>query len=252
MRWTRQALAALLRERGHRPRKSLGQNFLADENFLEAIVRDAGIGPADGVIEIGSGPGNLTERLAARASRAWAFEVDATLFEIARERLAGLENVRLFRLDGARFEEAVDPGACRSIKAVSNLPYRDWERLLLALLSTRLPIDSMTLMLQADVYGRLRAPPGTREYGPMGVLVQATCEVRLLRRAGRRLFFPEPRVDSVLFELRRHGPCAEAGPLQAALRRLFSRRRGTSPLAGGRRVERMAPRELLDLARTFV
>ncbi len=251
MRWTRQALAALLRERGIRPGKALGQSFLVDENFLAAIVRDAEIGPGDGVIEIGSGPGNLTERLAERAARVWAFEVDPALFELSFEILAGRENVRVFAADGARFEGTVDPGDCRSLKVVSNLPYRDWQRLLLALLSTRLPVVSYTLMLQADVYERLRAKPGTKEYGPMPVLVQGTCEIRRLRRAGRGLFLPPPRVDSVLFQLRRRADPGDARELAERLRRLFARRRGKSAAAGGRRVEELGPQELLDLARTI-
>ncbi len=88
MRGGRAALVALLRERGIRPRRALGQNFLLDANFLEALARDSGAGPSDGVIEIGCGPGNLTDRLAGRAGRVWAFEADPRLAALARELLS--------------------------------------------------------------------------------------------------------------------------------------------------------------------
>jgi 16S rRNA (adenine1518-N6/adenine1519-N6)-dimethyltransferase len=248
MKWTRQALVPLLRERGLRPKRSFGQNFLLDENFLDAIVRDAGVGPQDGVIEVGSGPGNLTDRLAARAGHVWAFEVDPELHALSRELLAGRANVTLVRADAADFARHVDPGASRRLKVVSNLPYADWQRLLLHLLSTPLPVESYTLMLQADVVERLRARPGTKEYGPLPALVQGACAVRKLRRAGRALFWPQPRVDSVLFEVRRQVPPADFVGAEAALRRLFVHRRKKSAAAGGRRVEELSPRELLALA----
>ena len=77
MDWTRTSVTSFLRERGVSLNRSLGQNYLVDGNFLEALVRDAEVGPGDTVVEIGSGLGNLTERLAARAARVVAFEVDA-------------------------------------------------------------------------------------------------------------------------------------------------------------------------------
>jgi 16S rRNA (adenine1518-N6/adenine1519-N6)-dimethyltransferase len=248
VRWTRHALQETLRERGLRPRKSLGQNFLVDENFLSALARDTGATKTDLLIEIGSGPGNLTDHLARVAGHVWAFEVDERLHALSRELLAGRPNVTLVLADGAEVEARVDVGAWRGIRVVSNLPYFDWQRILLGLLSTRLPVVTYTIMVQADVYRRLRALPATKDYGPIPALLQAACGIRLIRRAGRALFLPVPRVDSVVLELVRKERIdfTAAG---VALRGLFAHRRKKSASTGGRRVEELTPAELLDLVR---
>jgi 16S rRNA (adenine1518-N6/adenine1519-N6)-dimethyltransferase len=249
MRWTRQDVAKLLRERGLRPRRSLGQNFLVDANFLEAIVRDAEVGPQDGVVEVGSGIGNLTDRLAEKAGHVWAFEVDPGMIGLARELLAGRGNVTLFERDGLESATLVDPRPCRRLKVVSNLPYSEWKRLLLGLLSSPHDVDSYTLMLQRDVWDRLRARPGTREYGPMAVLLQGACEARMVRPAGKGLFYPIPLVDSVVLSVRRKERSLDFAAAEARLRALFAGRRKKSAAAGGRRVEDLPPAELLALAR---
>ncbi len=247
MPWTRAALSRALEAAGVRPRRALGQNFLLDPNFIRAIVEDSGVGPADEAVEIGAGPGGLTEALADRARRVWAFEIDPALRAVAASFLRDRPNVELLGGDGAEFARHVRPDARGSVRVVSNLPYSGWKRLVLALLSAPLPVASYTLMVQRDVYERLRAGPGTRDYGPMAALVQATCAIRFLRRAGRGLFWPAPRVESAVLELRRPEPVDGFG-LESRLRRLFAGRRKRSALAGGRRIEELPPRELLDLA----
>lgn len=245
MDFTRTRVAALLRERGISLKRSLGQNYLVDANFLDALVRDAEIGPDDAVVEIGSGLGNLTERLAARAARVWAFEIDEAIHALSRELVGGLPNVTLLRADGAEFARHVEG----RIKIVSNLPYGDWQKILLAILAAPQEIASCTLMIQADVFDRLRAAPGTREYGPMPALIQATSTLRKLRRAGKELFLPAPRVESTVFRLVRPRPVADAVQVEARLRELFAQRRKKSAAAGGRRVEQLPPPELLAIAR---
>ena len=245
---SRSELAARLKERGLRPRRSLGQNFLVDPNFLDAIARDADVGPGDGIIEIGAGPGGLTDRLAASADRVWAFEIDPAILGLARELLSSRPNVTLVEADGADFERHVDPSAVTRLKVVANLPYGPWRRLLLRLLSTRLAVESYTLMLQRDVVDRLRAAPGTRAYGPMSAIVQATCDVRLLRRAGRGLFLPAPRIESAVVQLRRTVAPRDLEPVEARLEALFAGRRKKSKAAGGRRIETLEAKELFALA----
>ena len=209
-------------------------------------MRDAEIGPADRVVEIGSGLGNLTERLAARASRVWAFEIDDTIHQLSRELIGGLPNVTLVAGDGAGFAGQVEG----PVKIVSNLPYGDWQKIVLAILAAPIEIASCTLMIQSDVYDRIRAEPGTREYGPMPALIQATSTVRKLRRAGKELFLPPPKVESTVFRLVRPEPVPDAARLEARLTELFAQRRKKSAAAGGRRVEQLPPSELLALARS--
>jgi 16S rRNA (adenine1518-N6/adenine1519-N6)-dimethyltransferase len=244
--FTRTRVAALLRERGITLKRSLGQNYLVDANVLDALVRDAEIGPDDAVVEIGSGLGNLTSRLAARASRVWAFEIDPAIHALSKELMGPLPNLSLLCADGAEFARHAEG----RIKIVSNLPYGDWQNLLLAILAAPQEIATCTLMIQADVFDRMRAAPGTREYGPMAALIQATSTLRKLRKAGKGLFLPVPRVESTVFRLVRPRPVPDAVRLEARLRELFAHRRKKSAAAGGRRVEQLPPEELLALART--
>jgi 16S rRNA (adenine1518-N6/adenine1519-N6)-dimethyltransferase len=245
MNWTRTAVTRLLRERGISLKRSLGQNYLVDANFLEALARDAAVSAGDTVVEIGSGLGNLTERLAARAGHVIALEIDAAVQALSRELIGGLPNVTLILGDGADFAEHVSG----RIKIVSNLPYGDWTRILLAILAAPVEIDACTLMIQADVYDRLRAAVGTRDYGPMSALIQATCTLKKLRKAGKEMFLPIPKVESTVFRLTRLEPVPDAAAVEERLRGLFAQRRKISAAAGGRRVESVAPAELLTLAR---
>jgi 16S rRNA (adenine1518-N6/adenine1519-N6)-dimethyltransferase len=246
MEWTRTRVAALLSERGITLKRSLGQNYLVDANFLDALVRDAEVGPEDVVVEIGSGLGNLTERLASRAKKVWAFEIDPAIHALSHELIGDRANVTLVHADGAEFARRVGEGR---LKIVSNLPYGEWQALLLAMLAAPQEIASCTLMLQSDVFDRIRAEPSTREYGPMAALIQATSTVRKLRRAGKELFLPAPKVESTVFRLVRPAPVPDAVLLESRLRALFAQRRKKSAAAGGRRVEQLPPGELLELAR---
>ncbi len=269
MRWTRTEIARVFRERGIRPKKFLGQNFLVDGNFLDAIVRAAEIGPKHGIVEIGAGVGNLTERLAENAGHVWAFEIDPQLFEIASIFLEDASNVTLVNLDGAEFASRMDPGACEPVKVVSNLPYSDYHRILMRLLSTTIPVEGFYLMLQRDVVDRLAAGPGEDAYGPISAIVGGLFELKRLRKAGRGLFWPAPRVESVFFRLRRReGGSFECAPteisrLEKGLRALFAQRRrklssvarrlgaplgDMFPELADRRVESIEPATLLTLA----
>ncbi len=245
MDWTRTAVSALLRERGLRLKRSLGQSYLVDRNFLEALARDTGAGAGDDVVEIGSGLGNLTEFLAARARHVWAFEIDPRIHALSRKLIGRLPNVTLVCADGAAFEEHAKPAG--PLRIVSNLPYSDWERLVLRALSTPLEVSTYTFMVEADLYERLSSKPGTKRYGPVPALLQGACAMRKLRRAGKGLFVPPPRVDSVVFELRRTRPGLDFTAAEARLRQLFVQRRKKCEAAGGRRVEALEPAELLKL-----
>jgi 16S rRNA (adenine1518-N6/adenine1519-N6)-dimethyltransferase len=247
--WTRSEVAALLKERGIRPKKALGQNFLVDANFLDAIVRDAEVGPEDGVIEIGTGLGSLTARLADRAGHVWSFEIDPTLRGLAEELLAGKGNVTLVGADGAEFGSHVDASRTTRLKVVSNLPYCDWQRLALALLSTPLTVERYVLMLQRDVADRLRARPGTRDYGPVPALVQASADLKVFRKAAPELFYPSPRVESTVLQLVRKIPPMDLVAAEKRLRLLFAHRRKKCPEAGGRRIETLSPPEILSILR---
>jgi 16S rRNA (adenine1518-N6/adenine1519-N6)-dimethyltransferase len=207
------------------PRR-LGQNFLADPNLLDAIVREAALGPADVVLEVGGGGGALTERLASEVARVHVIEIDERLCD-GLERLARKAgNVNLVWGDALR----VDLGglAPPPTKMVANLPYSIATPLLIRTISALPQLAGWTVMVQREIADRLRAAPGGREYGSASVQVQLACEVTLLRTVDPAVFVPRPRVGSAVLGMRRIGPGAPP-PLAHLVRAAFAHRRKSLP-----------------------
>jgi 16S rRNA (adenine1518-N6/adenine1519-N6)-dimethyltransferase len=201
----------------------LGQNFLADTNLLDAIVRDAGLAAADVVLEVGAGEGPLTERLAAVAAHVHAIELDRGL-EPALRRVAALPNVDLHWGDALRLDLAgLDPVPTA---VVSNLPYSIATPLIVRTIEELPSVERWTVMVQREIADRLGAQAGGREYGAPSVLVQLACETKTLRSVNPSVFRPPPRVGSAVIALRRIGPGADAGT-RALVRAAFAHRRKT-------------------------
>jgi 16S rRNA (adenine1518-N6/adenine1519-N6)-dimethyltransferase len=182
----------------------LGQNFLVDRNILDVIERLAGLGPEDVVLEIGGGPGVLSERLAARAAFVHVVELDRRLEESLREVVSGFDNVALHFADALELDlPSLSPPP---EKVVANLPYGIAATVILRTIDELPSVSNWVVMVQREVGERLAAAPGTAAYGAPSVLAQLACEVRVLRSISRTVFRPVPNVDSVLVGLRRVGP----------------------------------------------
>lgn len=199
----------------------LGQNFLADPNLLDAIVRDAELAPGDVVLEVGAGEGVLSERLAAAAAHLHTVEIDRGLEE-ALAPIAALPNVDLHWGDAMKLDlSAFDPAPSAM---VANLPYSVATPLLLRTIEELPTLERWTVMVQREIADRLRAAPGSRTYGSPSAVVQLACEVELLRAVDPAVFKPRPRVDSAILRLRRTGPGADAETRQL-IRAAFAHRR---------------------------
>ena len=199
----------------------LGQNFLADPNLLDAIVRDAALSPQDVVLEVGAGEGVLTERLAAVAAHVHSVEIDLGL-EPALGPIAALADVSLhwgdaMKIDLAGFEPA--PTAM-----VANLPYSVATPLILRTIELLPSLRRWTVMVQREIADRLRAAPGSRTYGSPSVVAQLACEVELVRKVDPAVFKPRPRVESAILGLRRTGPAVDPAT-QRLVRAAFAHRR---------------------------
>lgn len=201
----------------------LGQNFLADTNLLEAIVRDAELSDNDVVLEVGAGEGPLTERLAEAATHVHAIELDRGL-EPALAPIAALPNVELHWDDALRLDlTALEPAPTA---VVSNLPYSIATPLILRTIEELPSVQRWTVMVQREIADRLRAEADTREYGGPSVLVQLACETKMLRSVNPSVFRPPPRVGSAVIGLRRTGPGADADT-RDLVRAAFAHRRKT-------------------------
>jgi 16S rRNA (adenine1518-N6/adenine1519-N6)-dimethyltransferase len=199
----------------------LGQNFLADPNLLDAILRDAALSPEDVVLEVGAGEGVLTERLAGAAQHVHAVELDRGL-EPALASLSSRSDVDLHWGDAMRLDLAsLDPPPTAM---VANLPYSVATPVLLRTIEELPSLGRWTVMVQREIADRLRAAPGSRTYGSPSVLVQLTCEAKLVRTVDPAVFRPRPRVESAILGLRRIGPAADQATREL-VRGAFAHRR---------------------------
>ncbi len=199
----------------------LGQNFLADPNLLDAIVRDAALAPSDVVLEVGAGEGVLSERLAGAAAHLHSVEIDRRL-EPALAGLAARPNVSLHWGDAMKLDLAALEPAPTAM--VANLPYSVATPLILRTIEQLPSLASWTVMVQREIADRLRAAPGGRVYGSPSVIVQLACEVELLRTVDPAVFRPRPRVASAILRLRRTGLGADS-PTHELVRAAFAHRR---------------------------
>ena len=199
----------------------LGQNFLADPNLLDAIVRDATLAPTDVVLEVGAGEGVLTGRLAAIAAHVHTVEIDRGLEEVLAP-MAALPGISLHWGDAMKLDfGALDPAPTAM---VANLPYAVATPVLLRTIEQLPSLKSWTVMVQKEIADRLRAAPGSRTYGSPSVVAQLACEVELVRKVDPAVFKPRPRVDSAILRLRRTGPGGDPAT-RRLIRAAFAHRR---------------------------
>lgn len=230
----------IVRRHGIRPSKSLGQNFLVDPNTIRKILRLARVSPGDRVLEIGAGFGFLTVALANQAESVIAVEFDRGLIAALRESVSELTNVTVVQDDAMKLDySSVLEGSGH--RMISNLPYNLATPLVARLLESVPAIDDFVVMVQREVGERLVAPPGSKTYGAISVVVRYFAEGKLLSRVPATVFWPKPKVESVIVHLVRRSPPVDLGfaPLSRVVHAAFGQRRKTirNSLAAGLPVE---------------
>jgi 16S rRNA (adenine1518-N6/adenine1519-N6)-dimethyltransferase len=196
------ALRALAERHGIRPRRSLGQHFLIDPNLARAIAADAGVGRGDRVVEIGAGLGSLTRALAEAGADVVALEVDDSLLPALEESVGSLANVRVVRADAMGWEW-LEHVAGEGAVLCANLPYNVATPLVLETLEREPRIARLVVMVQREVGERLAAGPGDPGYGAPSLRVAYRARASVLRRVPPEVFWPRPRVASVVVRLER-------------------------------------------------
>lgn len=191
----------VLSERDLRLTKSLGQNFMHDQNQVRRIVEAAGLQSGDRVLEIGPGLGPLTEVLVARAGNVLAIEIDRRLFEYLRNKFDGVSNLQL--LHGDALEYVKQNHCWRGWKLVANLPYSIASPLLVELAQTVESPERMVAVLQIEVARRIIAPAGSHDYGIISLLLRARYDVVDWFKIPASCFFPAPKIDSACVILQR-------------------------------------------------
>lgn len=183
-------------------KKRFGQNFLIDSHVLHKIIESAELSPEDVVLEIGPGIGTLTEALAERAGKVYAIEIDSSLIPILTENLSDYDNVIIRNEDILKtdiFEIANTEK--KKLKVVANLPYYITTPILMELMEKKIPVESITVMVQKEVALRMAASPGIKDYGALSLAVQYYGEPYLVANVPMNSFMPRPDVTSAVIRI---------------------------------------------------
>ena len=243
---------------GVRPRKRFGQHFLIDGNLMRLLVASAELSDEDNVLEVGPGTGGLTDLLVQHARRVICVEIDRDLFAILQERFRNCPNIELICGDALAGKHEINPVVIKALqqeraanlssrgrtsiedrsqftmprlKLVANLPYDIATPLLFNLLIEVSAMERFCFTVQAEVAQRIMAAPGSKAYGPLGIMAQLLCRVHQTARIGPQSFWPRPQVDSIMLRMDRIVPAAMASerirPFSRFVHGVFEHRRKT-------------------------
>lgn len=198
---------SILESHGFSFSKALGQNFLVNPTVCPRIAEQGNAAPGWGVLEIGTGVGTLTKELALRADKVCAVELDQRLFPILDETLAAFDNIKVFHGDAMQYDLAGlirEEFAGLHVAVCANLPYYITSPLIMRLLEEKLPVETITVMVQKEAAQRLCAPIGSRESGAVSVAVAYYGTAEKLFDVSRGSFMPAPNVDSAVIRITLH------------------------------------------------
>lgn len=187
--------------------KSLGQNFLNDDNVVGKIVDAADLDKATLVLEIGPGIGSMTKELARRAAGVAAIEIDKYLIPALKDNLNEFSNIEIINQDVMKADidkiisEFKEKYNAKSVKVVANLPYYITTPIIMRFLEEIKGIDGMVFMVQKEVAQRMVSGPGTKDYGALSVAVQFYCNPRIVFDVPPHCFIPQPEVHSTIIRL---------------------------------------------------
>lgn len=186
-------------------KKRYGQNFLADENIINKIVKKSNVKEDSVVIEIGVGSGNLTKKLAGVAKNVIGYEIDASLENIINDNLNSFSNVEIIYDDflNRNIIDDLSKYEYTHIYVVANLPYYITTPIITKLIDENINIEQMTIMVQKEVGDRLNASPGHKEYNSLTIFINYYFEVSKLFEVSRNAFVPKPNVDSAIIQLKK-------------------------------------------------
>ena len=206
-------------------KKKLGQNFLTDRNITKKIVVASGAGPQENILEIGPGFGALTREIIECCPIFTVVEKDRKLAEFIRSEYPQLKLIEGDFLETDLAALAVE----KPLRVLGNIPYSITTPILFKLLEHRNHLLSATLMMQHEVAMRIVAKPSTKEYGILAVQLQAFCDVHYLFKVGRKVFKPQPGVDSAVLQMtpKKNTPVEDSDGFRRFVRTAFHQRRKT-------------------------
>ena len=183
--------------------KSLGQNFLVDDESIEKIVEASDLTTDDLVIEIGPGLGTLTQKLLEKAKKVIAIELDKKMIKVLQDRFLLYTNLEIINEDVLKvnLKEVIEKNGFKTAKVVANLPYYITTPIIMQLLEKKLPIETITVMIQKEVAERLTAIPGDKNSGAITYSVYYYSNPKVILNVENYKFIPAPEVDSQVIKL---------------------------------------------------
>lgn len=229
------SLNYILRAKKFKAKKSLGQNFLIDENIISFIAQNAT--KEDEVLEIGPGLGFVTEQLIQNSKKVIALEIDKDAINILNKNLSKYENFTLIEQDILKTNIDDLPFNDKKIKVIANIPYYITSPILVHLLGeideiihkNRSRISEIILMVQLEVAKRIIADKNSenKEYGQLSILSQMYSDVEIIKKVPKNCFSPSPKVDSALvkFKINENPKCEITKLLKRTVKAIFMARR---------------------------
>lgn len=196
---------ALLTFHNIRPKKRFGQHFLTDQTTAEMIVSRSGILPEDVVLEIGAGLGALTVPVARIAREVFAVEKDRKIIDILKTEIlaSNLSNVVIMEKNILKIDiKSMAENIGQKIVVMGNLPYNISSQILVQLIESRKALSKAVIMLQKELAQRITAQPGCKDYGRLTVMHGYCSDIKKVADVKAPLFFPKPKVDSEVLEIK--------------------------------------------------
>ena len=229
-----QSTQAVINKHNFSIQKKYGQNFLIDEHVLNKIIAAAELTEDDYVIEIGPGIGTMTQRMAPLCKHVTAIEIDKELIPILSETLSEFDNVDVINEDVLKVDLKSlinEKNDGKAVKIVANLPYYITTPIIMGLLETNIPINTITVMVQKEVADRMMVGPGTKDYGALSLAVQYYAEPYIVANVPQNCFIPRPNVASAVIRLTCHEnppvTVKDEGLMFKLIRASFNQRRKT-------------------------
>ena len=184
-------------------KKKFGQNFIIDQNVLNAIVDASLIDKDTCVVEIGPGLGTLTQKLLEKAKKVIAIELDKKMIKVLQDRFLLYSNLEIINEDVLKVDlkEVIEKNGFKTAKVVANLPYYITTPIIMQLLEKKLPIETITVMIQKEVAERLTAIPGDKNSGAITYSVYYYSNPKVILNVENYKFIPAPEVDSQVIKL---------------------------------------------------
>jgi 16S rRNA (adenine1518-N6/adenine1519-N6)-dimethyltransferase len=198
---------------GVRPKTKYGQNFLVDLNLLGILLNAGELESRDVVLEVGTGMGSLTTRMASKAGHVITVEIDRDLVAMAEREFAGVSNIEMLQMDALRNKNHLDENLLTRVrealskrpegrfKLVANLPYNVATPIISNLLTTDPIPERMVVTIQKELAERIVAPPATKDYSALTIWIQSQCDCEIVRTMPPSVFWPRPKVDSAILRI---------------------------------------------------